>query len=203
MKIYDYGMAPNPRRVRIFLHEKGIEAEYEQIDIRKREGRTEAFLEKNPLGGIPVLELDDGTHISESVAICRYFEALHPHPNLFGATPSEIAEIDMWLRRIEMYLMSPAGLVWIHGNELTAHLLEQNPGTAEFGRARTYYFYDILNKALEGKEFLASDRYSIVESVALPTLDFITTLVGVPYKAEHTNIKTWHEMMSARESAKA
>ncbi|MEP0070294.1 glutathione S-transferase family protein [Pyruvatibacter sp.] len=203
MKIYDYGMAPNPRRVRIFLHEKGIEAEYEQIDIRKREGRTEAFLEKNPLGGIPVLELDDGTHISESVAICRYFEALHPDPNLFGATPSEIAEIDMWLRRIEMYLMSPAGLVWIHGNELTAHLLEQNPGTAEFGRARTYYFYDILNKALEGKEFLASDRYSIVECVALPTLDFITTLVGVPYKSEHTNIKTWHEMMSARKSARA
>lgn len=203
MKIYDYGIAPNPRRVRIFLHEKGIEAEYEQIDIRKREGRTEAFLEKNPLGGIPVLELDDGTCISESVAICRYFEALHPEPNLFGAGPAEIAEIDMWLRRIEMYLMSPAGLVWIHGNELTAHLLEQNPGTAEFGRARTYYFYDILNKALEGKEFLASDRYSIVESVALPTLDFITTLVGVPYKAEHTNIKTWHEMMSARESANA
>ncbi len=203
MKIYDYGIAPNPRRVRIFLHEKGIEAEYEQIDIRKREGRTEAFLEKNPLGGIPVLELDDGTCISESVAICRYFEALHPEPNLFGAAPGEIAEIDMWLRRIEMYLMSPAGLVWIHGNELTAHLLEQNPGTAEFGRARTYYFYDILNTALEGKEFLASDRYSIVESVALPTLDFITTLVGVPYNAEHTNIKTWHEMMSARESANA
>ena len=203
MKIYDYGIAPNPRRVRIFLHEKGIEAEYEKIDIRKREGRTEAFLEKNPLGGIPVLELDDGTCISESVAICRYFEALHPEPNLFGAAPGEIAEIDMWLRRIEMYLMSPAGPVWIHGNELTAHLLEQNPGTAEFGRARTYYFYDILNKALQGKEFLASDRYSIVESVALPTLDFITTLVGVPYKAEHTNIKTWHEMMSARESANA
>lgn len=203
MKIYDYGIAPNPRRVRIFLHEKGIEAEYEQIDIRKREGRTDAFLEKNPLGGIPVLELDDGTHISESVAICRYFEALHPEPKLFGVTPGEIADIDMWLRRIEMYLMSPAGLVWIHGNELTAHLLEQNPATAEFGRARTYYFYDILNKALEGKEFLASGRYSIVESVALPTLDFITTLVGVPYKEEHTNIKAWHEMMSARESAKA
>lgn len=203
MKIYDYGIAPNPRRVRIFLHEKGIEAPYEQIDIRKREGRTEAFLVKNPLGGIPVLELDDGTCISESVSICRYFEALHPKPDLFGSTPVEIAEIDMWVRRIELYLMNPAGLVWIHGNDLTAHLLKQNPETAEFGRVRTHYFYDILDKALEGKDFIAGDRFSVAECVALPTLDFACGLVGVPYKEEHTNIKSWHDRMSARSSAKA
>jgi len=203
MKIYDYGMAPNPRRVRIFLHEKGIEAPYEQIDIIKREGRQPDFLEKNPLGGIPVLELDDGTCISESVSICRYFEAEHPDPPLFGATPREIAETDMWLRRLELYLMNPAGLTWIHGNDLTAHLLEQKPDVAEFGRVRTYYFYDILNDALADREWLAGNRYSVVECVALPTLDFVTGLVGLPYKDEHTHIKAWHDRMAARDSAKA
>jgi len=203
MKIYDYGLAPNPRRVRIFLKEKGIDANFETVDITKRESRSEEFLVKNPLGGIPVLELDDGTCIAESVAICRYFESLHPTPALFGETPAEIALIDMWLRRIELNLMFQAGLVWIHGNKLTSHLLEQKPDIAEFGRARTYYFYDILDKELEGKEFIACDKYSIAECVALPTLDFATGLVGVPYKEEHKNIKTWHERMKARESAEA
>ena len=165
-------------------------------------GRKSSWL-KNPLGGIPVLELDDGTHIAESVAICRYFEALHPTPALFGETPTEKALIDMWLRRIELNLMFQAGLVWIHGNKLTAHLLEQKPDIAEFGRARTYYFYDILDKALEGKEFIACDQYSVAESVALPTLDFAGGLVGVPYKDKHKNIKAWHERMKARESAEA
>ena len=158
MKLYDYGMAPNPRRVRIFLHEKGIKVPRETIDITKREGRTKEFLAKNPMGGIPVLELDDGTCISESVAICRYFEALQPEPPLFGTTPTEIAEVDMWVRRLELYLMFQVGLVWIHGHKLTAHLLDQNPATAEFGRARTHAFYDILDKALEGRDFIAAAK---------------------------------------------
>ncbi|MEQ8745248.1 glutathione S-transferase N-terminal domain-containing protein [Pyruvatibacter sp.] len=203
MKIYDYGIAPNPRRVRIFLHEKGIDVPFQTLDILKHEGHTPEFLAKNPLGGIPVLELDDGTCISESVAICRYFEALHPDPPLFGATPTEIAQVDMWLRRIEIYLMSQVGLVWLHGHKATAHLLEQKPDVAEFGRARTHHFYSILNTALEGKTFLACDRYTAVESVALATLDFAVSMVGVPYKDDHINLKSWHEMMSARDSAGA
>ncbi len=203
MKIYDYGMAPNPRRVRIFLHEKGIDADFQTVDIMKREGRSEDFLAKNPLGGIPVLELDDGTCISESVSICRYFEALHPAPPLFGATPVEVATIDMWLRRIELYLMFQVGLVWLHGNKLTAHMLEQKPDIAAFGRERTYYFYDILNKALEGRDFIACDRYTVAECIALPTLDFASQLVGVPYKEEHENIGAWHERMQSRDSAGA
>lgn len=203
MKLYDYGMAPNPRRVRIFLHEKGIEVPRETIDITRREGRTKEFLAKNPMGGIPVLELDDGTCISESVAICRYFEALHPEPPLFGAMPAEIGEVDMWVRRLELNLMVQVGLVWIHGHKLTAHLLNQNPATAEFGRARTHAFYDILDKALEGRDFIACNRYTAAETVALPTLDFACQLVGVPYKDDHTNIKAWHDRMSVRESAGA
>lgn len=136
MKLYDFTTGPNPRRVRIFLSEKRIEVPLVSVDIMTRENRSEKFLEKNPFGGIPILELDDGTCIAESVAICRYFEELHPEKPLFGSTPKEKAVIDMWLRRIELQLMVPIGMVWIHGHELTKGLIKQIPEVAEQNRAR-------------------------------------------------------------------
>src|SRR5713226_3423593 len=104
MKIYDYKLAPNPRRVRIFLAEKKIIVPLEEIDIMKGVNRQPEFLRKNPLGGIPVLELDDGKCLAESVAICRYFEELHPEPALFGTGAIERATIEMWNRRMELSL---------------------------------------------------------------------------------------------------
>lgn len=112
MKLFDGGRAPNPRRVRIYLAEKGIEVPRQRVALAEGAHKAPAFLAKNSLGQVPALELDDGTVIAESVAICRYFEALHPEPPLFGATPAEVGIVEMWLRRIELRLMAPLGQVW-------------------------------------------------------------------------------------------
>src|SRR5260370_35416551 len=112
MKIYDYKLAPNPRRVRVFLAEKGISVPFEEVDIFKGVNRQPEFLKKNSLGGIPVLELDDGRHLAESVAICRYFELLHPEPALFGKGAFEQANVEMWKRRLELAGLGPVGSGW-------------------------------------------------------------------------------------------
>ena len=169
----------------------------------ERAQKEPEFIKKNPLGGIPVLELDDGTCISESVAICRYFEALHPDPPLFGTSAVEIALIDMWLRRIELNLMFTVGQVWIHGHPFTAHLLKQIPEAAEFGRVRANLGYKLLDDQLSQYEFIAGNSYSIADAVALATIDFAVNLVGVPYSIEMKHLKRWHENALARPSAKA
>ena len=101
MKIYDFKLAPNPRRVRIFIAEKGVEVTYVQVDLFAGHQHRAEFLEKNPLGGLPVLEFDDGTYLAESVAICRYFEAMYPEPPLLGINPKDAAFVEMWNRRME------------------------------------------------------------------------------------------------------
>lgn len=203
MKLYDYKAGPNPRRVRIFLAEKGIDVPLVEIDILKREQKAPEFLAKNPIGSIPVLELDDGTCISESVAICRYFEALHPDPPLFGRTPVEQATIEMWLRRVELNFMVPVGMVWIHGHPLTARLIKQIPEAAEQNRARTHIGYKLLNTQLETNTYIAGDDYTVVDAVLLASVDFANGLVGVPYDESLTHLKRWHESVSARPSAQA
>ena len=203
MKLYDYKAGPNPRRVRIFLAEKGVEVPLVHTDIIKREQKTPEFLAKNPIGSIPVLELDDGTCISESVAICRYFEELHPEPPLFGRTPLEKAQIEMWLRRVELNFMVPVGMVWIHGHPLTARLLKQIPEAAEQNRKRIHIGYQLLDQQLEQHAFVAGADYSVVDAVLLASLDFAIGLVGVPYDPALTNLKRWHETVSARPSADA
>src|SRR5215471_5287453 len=109
MKLYSHALAPNPRRVRIFAAEKGIELALQDIDILAGQSRTPEFLAKNPSGGVPVLELDDGSCLAESVAICRYLEGLHPEPNLFGRDLREQAQIEMWNRRMELELFAAIG----------------------------------------------------------------------------------------------
>jgi glutathione S-transferase len=126
--------APNPRRVRIFLAEKGIDLPETRIDMMKREHKSAEFRAKNPMGQIPTLELDDGTCISETVSICRYLEALHPDKPLFGTTALEQAQIDMWIRRVEFQLMTPVGMFWRHAHPLTAALLTQFKDFGESNR---------------------------------------------------------------------
>ncbi|MEL6825402.1 MAG: glutathione S-transferase family protein [Pseudomonadota bacterium] len=203
MKLYDYKAGPNPRRVRIFLAEKGIEVPLVHTDIIKREQKTPEFLTKNPIGSIPVLELDDGTCISESVAICRYFEEVHPEPPLFGRTPLEKAQIEMWLRRVELNFMVPVGMVWIHGHPLTARLIKQIPEAAEQNRKRTQMGYTLFNEQLAKHEFVAGQDYSVVDAVLLASLDFANGLVGVPYDSSLTHLKRWHDSVSKRPSAEA
>lgn len=203
MKLYDYPAGPNPRRVRIFLAEKGIDVPLVHTDILKREQKTPNFLAKNPIGSIPVLELDDGTCISESVAICRYFEELQPEPPLFGSTPLEKATIEMWLRRVELNFMVPVGMVWIHGHPLTARLIKQIPEAADQNRKRVHMGYQLLDDQLAQQTFVAGETYSVVDAVLLASLDFANGLVGVPYDTELSNLKRWHEAVSARPSAEA
>lgn len=203
MKLYDYKAGPNPRRVRIFLAEKGISVPLVHTDIVKREQKTPEFLAKNPIGSIPVLELDDGTCISESVAICRYFEELNPEPPLFGTTALEKAVIEMWLRRVELNFMVPVGMVWIHGHPLTARLIKQIPEAADQNRKRVHLGYQLLDDQLAENEFVAGDTYSVVDAVLLASLDFANGLVGVPYDSALTHLKRWHEAVSARPSADA
>lgn len=203
MILYDYPGGPNPRRVRIFLAEKGIAVPMETVDILKRRNRQPDFLEKNPTGGIPILELDDGTCISESVAICRYFEELHPEPPLFGTGAKERAIIEMWLRRVELNLMVPIGMVWVHGHPLTAKLIRQIPEAAAQNRVRTAMGYKLLNDQLAENEFIAGDAYSVVDAVALATYDFGAGLVGVPPEDGLTHLARWHAAVSARPSATA
>ena len=203
MKLYDFKTGPNPRRVRIFLAEKGIEVPLVHVDIMKREQKAPDFLKKNPIGSIPVLELEDGTCISESVAICRYFEELHPEPPLFGRTAVEKAQIEMWLRRVELNFMVPVGMVWIHGHPLTARLIKQIPEAADQNRKRTQIGYQLLNAQLADNAFVAGDDYSVVDAVLLASLDFANGLVGVPYDETLKHLRRWHDTVSARPSATA
>ncbi len=203
MKLYDYKAAPNPRRVRIYMAEKGIDIPLIPVDIMKREQKSPDFLAKNPLGSLPVLELADGTCISESVAICRYLEALYPEPPLFGRTAAEKARIEMWLRRIELNVMVPVGMVWAHGHPLTASLLKQIPEAAEQNRKRVHLAYKLLNEQLSGAAFIAGPDYTVADAVLLATLDFANGLVGVPYESCLTHLKRWHGEVLARPSAAA
>jgi len=204
MKLYTFPGAPNPRRVHIYLAEKGIQVPFERVDITTRANRTPEFLAKNPLGGVPVLEVDDGTHIAESVAICRYFEARQPDPSLFGRTPEAIARIDMWNRRVEMRLMQSVGFVWLHGSPFTAKVVKkQLPELAEMGRSLVREAFALLDSELAKRQFIAGDDYSMADILALTTFDFAGQLNQLHPEPEQKSLLRWHAEVSARPSAKA
>lgn len=202
MKLYDDTLAPNPRRVRIFLAEKGIDVPLEPTSVMARANRTEAFREKNPLQQIPVLELDDGSYLSESLAICRYFECEQPEPPLFGVTSREQADVEMWNRRIELQLLMTAGAYWRHCHELTAPLGGQIPEAGEQGKARAEWILNWLNDDLAGRDFIAGDRFTVADITALCVIDF-AGFIGIPIPDGATNLRAWHERVSARPSATA
>lgn len=204
MKLYGEAMpAPNPRRVRIFLAEKGLSVPEIPIGLMKGGHRAPEHLARNSLGQVPVLELDDGTTISETVAICRYFEALHPEPPLFGVTPLEQALVEMWIRRIEFRLMVPVGMFWRHAHPLTARLLKQNVEFGESNREVVEKAQFWLDRELaDGRPWLAGESYSVADIVAQTTLDF-ADFVGLPTPAQATNVLAWRERLAARPSASA
>ncbi|QYJ08406.1 glutathione S-transferase family protein [Qipengyuania flava] len=194
--------APNPRRVRIFAAEKGIELPMQEVSIPKREQKAPEYVAKNPRGQTPILELDDGTVIAESVAIMRYLEAEHPEPPLFGTTSREIAEIEMWCRRVEMILMPPIGAVWVHTHPFTAALPGRNAEWGESNRPRVGSAMEFFDESLEGREFLAGDGYSAADILLLTTVDF-AKFVGLEMPEGCANLASWHERVSARRSAQA
>jgi len=194
--------APNPRRVRIFAAEKGIDLPSQEVSIPKREQKASDFVAKNPRGQTPILELDDGTIIAESVAIMRYLEALTPEPSLFGTSPLEIAEIEMWNRRVEMILMLPVGAVWVHTHRFTAALPGRNTEWGEANRPRVEEAMRFFNTSLDGRDFLAGSGFSAADILLLTTLDF-AQFVRLEMPEECANLRAWHARVSARPSASA
>ena len=206
MKLYEMTAAPNPRRVRIYLAEKGIAVPLVQVDMRKGEHKTPEFLRKNPSGKIPVLELDDGTCIAESVAICRYFEALHPTPALFGATPKQIGRIDMVNRQLEFELLGQVGVSWVNGPivaQMAPGRFKQNPQAKEASDAAVRSFYRRLDAELASREFMCDDAYSIADITGMVTIDFAASLVDLKPDPALSNLWRWHTAVSSRPSAKA
>ena len=203
MLLIEDNRAPNPRRVRIFLAEKGIEVERRHIDIMQEEHKTPDMVTRNPFMRIPILELDDGTCISEAMAICRYFEALHPEPSLFGSTPLEIAMIDMWQRRVELQLMHPVAFAFRHSHPKMAHLeVPQIKQWGEVNVGRIQAMLDILNDELASRQFIAGPSFSVADIDALCAVDFMR-VARVSLTDEHSHLRRWHAEVSARPSATA
>ncbi len=203
MKIIETSRAPNPRRVRIFLAEKGIDMVYEQIDIMQEEQRLQHFTALNPLQRVPVLVLDDGTSLCETIAICRYFEALQPEPSLFGASPMEKAVIEMWNRRMELNLFFHIAQYFRHLNPNMAHL--EVPQVAEWGEANKPRAMDgmkLLDAQLAANAFVAGDKYSVADITALVAIDFLKP-AGLEQPPGLNNLARWYGEISARPSAKA
>jgi len=203
MLLYDSpNPAPNPRRVRIFAAEKGIELSSKEVSIPKREQKAPDYVAKNPRGQTPILELDDGTVIAESVAIMRYLEAEQPDPPLFGTTAREIAEIEMWNRRVEMILMPAIAAVWVHTHPFTAALPGRNVEWGESNRPRVVEGMRFFDGSLEGREYLAGSAFSAADILLLTTVDF-AKFIGLEMPSECANLLRWHERVSARPSASA
>ena len=203
MKLYGAPMpAPNPRRVRTFLAEKGIDLPETPVDMRKREHKSADFRAKNSMGQLPALELDDGTCISETVAICRYFEETHPEPPLFGRTAVEKALVDQWIRRVEFAVMMPVGNFWRHAHPYTAALLTQFKDFGESNKETYQGAQKYLDRELDGREFLVGDSYTMADICLLSTVDF-AEWIGLPVEDEFANLKAWRERVKARPSADA
>jgi len=202
MKLYDSRMAPNPRRVRIFLAEKGIELPVVQVDIGKAENRRPEFLAKNPMGTLPVLELDDGTCIAETVAICRYFERTQAEPPLMGTGAKGEAVVEMWQRRMELEVALPIMQVFRNTHEFFKGRIPQVPEYGEVCRRMVVKRLEWLDQELAGREFVAGDRYTIADITALCGIDFGKP-TGIRVAPEWKHLARWHEAVSARPSAKA
>ncbi|MFP6759315.1 MAG: glutathione S-transferase family protein [Alphaproteobacteria bacterium] len=211
MKLYDWKMAPNTRRVRMFLAEKGIELEIEEVGQAEFPALEDDFLAKSPSRLAPVLELDDGTCIAESIAICRYLESLHPDPPLMGADPKSAAVIEMWERRAEAEGMQ--AVAELFRNSHPAFVDRGLPGwdepiaqveaLVERGRARTDHFFKIFDDRLAESEYVGGDTFSVADITTLCSADFSAGAAQVPIPDDAVHMQRWHKAVSARPSASA
>lgn len=203
MKLYEFKRAPNPRRVRVFLKEKGIEMPTEQVDLFKGEHKTPEHLKRNPSGLVPTLQLDDGRHISESTAICRYLEEIQPNPPLLGTDAFDKANVEMWQRRVEMELFMPIAHCFRHTVEAVKPLEPQQVKEwGELNRGRATAAMRRLDKELAGRDFIAGPRYTIADITALCAIDF-GKASGIAIPDDCANLKRWHQTVSQRPSAAA
>jgi glutathione S-transferase len=203
MKLYDGGRAPNPRRVRIFLAEKGISVPTEQVDLGNLQQRSEAYTAINPLQRVPALVLDDGTVLTESLAICRYFEALQPDPPLFGKGALQSALIEMWNRRIEFHLYMPVSTVFQHLHPAMKAMVDpQVSAWGEANRPRIFDFLRFLDGELKSRPYVAGENFTVSDILAMVAVDFMkVSKLAVP--EELTDLRRWYASVAARPSASA
>ncbi|WP_425995913.1 glutathione S-transferase family protein [Caulobacter sp. DWR1-3-2b1] len=203
MKLYDSRRAPNPRRVRWFMAEKGIEdVEIIDIDIFGGQHRSPDYLAKAGLPNVPALEIDAKTTITESVAICRYLESVYPEPNLFGHDAREIAVIEMWTRRSEMLVSTPLMMAVRHGHPALAAIETQVPEIAETNRKSAERALKVFDRRLGESEFIAADRVTIADILAVTGIDF-ARMVRFRPDAELVNVGRWLKGMMERPAATA
>ena len=209
MKLYDNTVAPNPRRVRICIAEKGLDIPKQEIDIRGGENLTDAYRKINPWGLVPALELDDGTVLTEVPCIFRYLEDLHPEPNLLGRDPKETAIIGAWERFSELNGTQAIGEFFRNQSEVFATRAVAGyagtkaiPALVERGRERTAWYHAQIEQRLAGNTYLAGDSYTAADITALCAIDF-GNRVGLPVPEGNTHTLRWHATVSARPSAAA
>ena len=203
MKLYDNRIAPNPRRVRIFLAEKGMTVPTEEVDLGALAHKSEAFTAVNPFQRVPALVLDDGTVLTELIAICRYVEWLVPDPVLFGRGGIDAALIEMWERRIEHYLFAPVTHVFRHLHPAMKSLeVPQVPAWGEANKARVLDTLRLLDRELAAKPYIAGESYTVADITALVAVDWLR-VARLSMPDECANLRRWHGEVSARPSATA
>lgn len=199
MKLYN-GLSPNGARVQVFLAEKGIEIPTVEVSVLEGQTRTPEFYKLNSLGQVPVLELSDGTVLTESIAICRYLEALHAEPSLFGTTPLEQARIEMWTRRIEQQVFNTVSMVGLHEMPLFADQIEQLPEYAASMRRQVSKKFKWLNGELsDGRAFIAGDEFSVADITGIAAL-MVCGFLDIAIPDDVTYVKAWAQKMQARPS---
>ncbi|MFC6632093.1 glutathione S-transferase family protein [Microbulbifer taiwanensis] len=203
MKIYEFASAPNCRRVRMYLAEKGIDMEYVPVDLAKGENLSEEYRSKDVNAKVPVLELDDGSCIAESVAIQRYFEELQPQPPLFGRDAKEKALVEMWTRRADFNMMLAVGMCFQHTSGFFADRMAVFPDFGEDAGKRALKFFDVLDRHLANNQYLVGDYFSVADIGMLCSLDFGKVVQLRPDAEKHANLVRWRDQLNERPSAKA
>ena len=194
-------VGPNPHLVRIFAKEKGIDLELVPVDLMGGENRQDDYKAKNPAGGLPTLQLDDGTYIGETLVICEYLEDTHPEPALIGTTPEEKANVRAWTRRAELAVTAPMadGFRYSEGLPLFKDRFRTIPEAADGLKAKAQDGLAFLDQQIEGREFIAGDHFSLADVLLVSFLIFGAS-VGQPLNPEHKNISAWFERVSQRPS---
>ena len=202
MKLYDFPLAPNPKKVRVYLAEKGLQMPIEPVDAINGANRTPEFLAKNPLGGLPVLELDDGSHLSESLAIIEYLEELHPEPPMLGRQPLERARVRAAERICELGVLSNVAAVFQNTSPFFAGRMKQSADAADNGRTRLAANLKVLDVMVGDRPFVCGERPTIADCTLFAALEF-AEFAGLPLDPAYGNLRRWHAAFKARPSAAA
>lgn len=202
MKLYDFAMAPNPKKVRAYLAEKGLNIPIEPVNIAAGETRTPEFLSKNPLGGVPVLELDDGSCLTESLVIIEYLEELHPSPPMIGTSPLERARVRELERIAELAVLQRVGTIFQNTSPFFAGRIKQSPEAAESARKQLHTALNVLDARIGNHPFVAGDRPSIADCTLLAALEF-AEFGQVAIEPSCTNAARWLRAFKQRPSAQA